>query len=372
MPFNPWRPQQMGSRPKPNGKYRVIVNASFPHGELADDYGVRTHSLNSLSKRSYDAVRGSDGKRMCRMLAMVRVTARSPPPHAESLGAVAPLPGAAFAPRLGKIRVERAEATHPWSVSGGAGSRAKAAHIEADLIRLRRLPEVDHSLHGPAGRSVASSRCALEDVGRTTAARRDDYRDSAPRDFDSNSPVVVGERNSRARGGHHDHRVHPRVGLCHYALVRRVVPQLVASTHTRVGAADAEAPAFIRKITRGCEEMQHLPCSRASRRERSALRTVEQARLRLDSARHRVQVTSARRTARGELQAAPARNASGQHRLEGGTSTRRDLCLRRIALDPKLGRDGERRAIWVSLEHVVGITGRALLNWARGVERGAE
>jgi hypothetical protein len=31
MPFNPWRPQQMGSRPKPNGKYRVIVNASFPH-----------------------------------------------------------------------------------------------------------------------------------------------------------------------------------------------------------------------------------------------------------------------------------------------------------------------------------------------------
>ena len=81
MPFNPWRPQQMGSRPKPNGKYRVIVNASFPHSELADDYGVRTHSLNSLSKRSYDAVRGSDGKRMCRMLAMVRVTARSPPPQ---------------------------------------------------------------------------------------------------------------------------------------------------------------------------------------------------------------------------------------------------------------------------------------------------
>jgi len=120
MPFNPWRPQQMGSRPKPNGKYRVIVNASFPHSELADDYGVRTHSLNSLSKRSYDAVRGSDGKRMCRMLAMVRVTARSPPPHASD--AVSPSAAAAFAPRLGKIRVERAEATHPWSVSGGAGS----------------------------------------------------------------------------------------------------------------------------------------------------------------------------------------------------------------------------------------------------------
>ena len=111
----------MGSRPKPNGKYRVIVNASFPHSELADDYGVRTHSLNSLSKRSYDAVRGSDGRRMCRMLAMVRVTARSPPPQAESLGAVAPSPAAAFAPRLGKIRVERAEATHPWCVSGGGG-----------------------------------------------------------------------------------------------------------------------------------------------------------------------------------------------------------------------------------------------------------
>ena len=110
----------MGSRPKPNGKYRVIVNASFPHGELADDYGVRTHSLNSLSKRSYDAVRGSDGKRMCRMLAMVRVTARSPPPHASD--AVSPSAAAAFAPRLGKIRVERAEATHPWSVHGGAGS----------------------------------------------------------------------------------------------------------------------------------------------------------------------------------------------------------------------------------------------------------
>ncbi|KOO34225.1 hypothetical protein Ctob_015819 [Chrysochromulina tobinii] len=120
MPFNPWRPQQMGSRPKPNGKYRVIVNASFPHSELADDYGVRTHSLNSLSKRSYDAVRGSDGKRMCRMLAMVRVTARSPPPHASD--AVSPSAAAAFAPRLGKIRVERAEATHPWSVHGGAGS----------------------------------------------------------------------------------------------------------------------------------------------------------------------------------------------------------------------------------------------------------
>ena len=112
----------MGSRPKPNGKYRVIVNASFPHGELADDYGVRTHSLNSLSKRSYDAVRGSDGKRMCRMLAMVRVTARSPPPCAEGLGAVAPSPAAAFAPRLGKVRVERAEGLHPWSVSGEAGS----------------------------------------------------------------------------------------------------------------------------------------------------------------------------------------------------------------------------------------------------------
>jgi hypothetical protein len=140
MPFNPWRPQQMGSRPKPNGKYRVIVNASFPHSELADDYGVRTHSLNSLSKRSYDAVRGSDGKRMCRMLAMVRVTALSPPPRAGSplevgpldwpaelsalaaSGAVAPSPATAFAPRLGKVRVERAEGTHPWSVSGGAGS----------------------------------------------------------------------------------------------------------------------------------------------------------------------------------------------------------------------------------------------------------
>ena len=110
----------MGSRPKPNGKYRVIVNASFPHGELADDYGVRAHSLNSLSKRSYDAVRGSDGKRMWRMLAMVRVTARSPPPHASD--AVSPSAAAALAPRLGKIRVERADATHPWSVSGGGGS----------------------------------------------------------------------------------------------------------------------------------------------------------------------------------------------------------------------------------------------------------
>ncbi|KOO31104.1 hypothetical protein Ctob_016260 [Chrysochromulina tobinii] len=77
----------------------------------------------------------------------------------------------------------------------------------------------------------------------------------------------------------------------------------------------AEAPAFFRNVIRGREEVQHLRCSRANRRERSTLRTVEQARLRFDSGRHRVQVAPTRRTPRGELQASPARHASGQRRL---------------------------------------------------------
>jgi hypothetical protein len=125
LPRNPWRPQQVGTRPKPNGKRRVIINASFPHGELADDYGVRVHALNVLSKRSYDSIRGSDGKRMFRLLDKIRVTACSPPPPQAGDGAVAPLASAArFSLRLGKVRVEQADAsaTHPWSVHGGLGS----------------------------------------------------------------------------------------------------------------------------------------------------------------------------------------------------------------------------------------------------------
>ena len=54
---------------------------------------------------------------------------------------------------------------------------AKAAHIEADLIRLRRPLEVDHRPHGPAGGSVASSRRAF-DAGSNTQATAQCTRDA--------------------------------------------------------------------------------------------------------------------------------------------------------------------------------------------------
>ena len=156
LPRNPWRPQQVGTRPKPNGKRRVIINASFPHGELADDYGVRVHALNALSKRSYDSVRGSDGKRMYRLLDKIRVTARSPPPQADD-GAVVPQEEAAqFSPRLGKVRVECADASasHPWSVHGGLGSLLGTPFLTRGAEQQEAACDAYDLLHANPNRSA--------------------------------------------------------------------------------------------------------------------------------------------------------------------------------------------------------------------------
>ena len=157
LPRNPWRPQQVGTRPKPNGKRRVIINASFPHGELADDYGVRVHALNVLSKRSYDSVRGSDGKRMFRLLDKIRVTACSPPPPQADDGAVAPLASAArFSLRLGKVRVEQADASamHPWSVHGGLGSLLGTPFLARGAEQQEIACEAYDLLHANPNRSA--------------------------------------------------------------------------------------------------------------------------------------------------------------------------------------------------------------------------
>jgi hypothetical protein len=135
IPRNPWRPQQIGSRLKPNGKYRVIVNASFPHGDLADGHGIQVQSLNLLSKRSYDAVLGTDGARMCRLQRRLRTTAGSPPPpsactlHGDepcscgrSDGALKPaMQPDVQAKRPGRVTVALIQAalSHPWSLHGG-------------------------------------------------------------------------------------------------------------------------------------------------------------------------------------------------------------------------------------------------------------
>ena len=174
------------------------------------------------------------------------------------------------------------------------------------------------------------------------------------------------------RDRRHDHRIDPSVSLRHDALVRRVVLEPVTPAHPRTGAADAETPAFLLQISRGREEVQHVLRRRADRRERGTLRVEEQARLCFDSGRHRVEVAPARRAAIGNLQAAPARHAGGQHRLEGCPGPRGDLGLRRVAPEPELGRDGERGAVGVGLEHVVRVASHAPLLRARGVERGGE
>ena len=135
IPRNPWRPQQIGSRLKPNGKYRVIVNASFPHGDLADGHGIQVQSLNLLSKRSYDAMLGTDGVRMCRAQRRLRTTAGSPPPpsactlHGDepcccgrSDGALVPaMQPDVRAKRPGKVTVAPIQSalSHPWSLHGG-------------------------------------------------------------------------------------------------------------------------------------------------------------------------------------------------------------------------------------------------------------
>ena len=81
VPRMPWRPQQVGTRAKRGSeKRRVIINASFPHHEMADDSGTVIHSLNHLSKLSNDVVLGCDGARMERMVGRLRTTCSSPPP----------------------------------------------------------------------------------------------------------------------------------------------------------------------------------------------------------------------------------------------------------------------------------------------------
>jgi hypothetical protein len=191
LPRNPWRPQQVGTRPKPNGKRRVIINASFPHGELGDDYGVRVHALNALSKRSYDSVRGSDGKRMCRLLDKVRVTARSPPPQADD-GAVKPLAEAAqFSARLGKVRVERADAsaTHPWSVQGGLGSILGTPFLARGADQQEAACDAYNLLHANPAATAAiacsgvpsSSNAAVSTPHRASLARTSSRCSSRPR-----------------------------------------------------------------------------------------------------------------------------------------------------------------------------------------------
>ena len=79
-----------------------------------------------------------------------------------------------------------------------------------------------------------------------------------------------------------------------------------------------------------------------------------------------------RTAATDELKAAPARDAGGQHRLVRCTCARRHSGLRRAALEPKLGRDGERRAVRVGMQKVVGVAGNLLLFGAASQKGGAE
>jgi hypothetical protein len=118
----PWRPQQAGALDKRLGGKRLVVNASFPHNLRCDDMGARIFSLNDLSRRSYDEVRGADATRMSRAVSRLRVTAGSPPPSSPDVTVVPWRPKARSGP--GRVLVVNASSApvHPCPIYGGRGS----------------------------------------------------------------------------------------------------------------------------------------------------------------------------------------------------------------------------------------------------------